>query len=194
MNTGSKSILNQVNDDFKWELSKSKNGISVYTRRVDYSNYKEFKGEVLVTANSEQVITLLKNIAGYKEWLPDCMESKRLKKIDELQQINYVLTDFPWPYDDRDLIYRFTLKDKKSEQIKILIENKPEYIQNRDGIVRIQSAKGLWLITPTSENKTKLVYQMHVEPGGYVPAWLANLKITDTPYGFLYNLRKQLEK
>ncbi|PLX23427.1 MAG: START domain protein [Marinilabiliales bacterium] len=192
---GSESMVNQINDDLDWELSKSKDGISVYTRKVSFSNYKEFKGEVVVVANPEQVISILKNIDGYKEWLPDCLESKMLKKMDESQQMNYIHTDVPWPYDDRDLIYKFTVTDKiNTKQIIISIENKPEYIESVNGIVRIPSAQGLWIITPTSKNKTKLVYQMHVEPGGYVPAWLANLKITDTPYGFLYNLRKQLEK
>ena len=53
---------------------------------------------------------------------------------------------------------------------------------------------GFWKLTPIAENKTKVEYQMHVEPGGYVPAWLANMKIVDTPYTFMYNLREQVEK
>ncbi len=60
-------------------------------------------------------------------------------------------------------------------------------------MVRIPKSTGFWTITPISENQTKLEYQMHVEPGGYVPAWLANLKIVDTPFTFLYNLREHIE-
>lgn len=182
------------NDD--WEISKNEDRISIYLRTVSYSNYKEFKGEMIVKSSCEDIIAFLQNIESFEKWLPDCKESKRLIKISEYQQINYVVTEVPWPYENRDIVYLFTVADKdpKTGQLKILIENKPGYIPEKSNIVRIPKSLGFWTFTPISENQTKVEYQMHVEPGGFVPAWLANLKIVDTPYAFLYNLRKQIEK
>jgi len=188
-------FVNQNNPNPEWNLSKSKDQISIYTRRVSYSNYKEFKGEVIVFAKPEDVINLLMNIDEFKHWLPDCLESKKLKQISNAQQINYILTEVPWSYEDRDIVYKFTIvgESLNSGEFRIFLENKPQYISGEKDVVRIPKSKGSWIITPLSDHKTKLVYQMHVEPGGYVPSWLANLKITDTPYAFLYNLREQLK-
>lgn len=189
-------FLNHETENTDWQLSKSKNQISVYTRKVDYSNYKEFRAEMTVTSKPEAIVTFLQNIDGYKEWLPDCLESRKLDQTSTTEQINYLVTDVPWPYDDRDLVYQFTVvaMDFKSGQLKILIENRPEYIPASKKIIRIPKSVGFWKLTPIAENKTKVEYQMHVEPGGYVPAWLANMKIVDTPYTFMYNLREQVEK
>lgn len=189
-------FLNHEIENTDWQLSKSKNQISVYTRKVDYSNYKEFRAEMTVTSKPETIVTFLQNIDGYKEWLPDCLESRKLDQTSTTEQINYLVTDVPWPYDDRDLVYQFTVvaMDFKSGQLKILIENRPEYIPVSKKIIRIPKSVGFWKLTPIAENKTKVEYQMHVEPSGYVPAWLANMKIVDTPYTFMYNLREQVEK
>jgi hypothetical protein len=190
----SNSLFNLKTEDNEWQLAKNKSDILIYTRKVSYSNYKEFKGEIVVSANSDKVVSILRNIEMYKDWLPDCLESKRIHYMDDKQQINYILTDVPWPYEDRDLAYEFKVEHKSAKTIEILIHNKPDDVPKKKGIVRIPSAEGRWTITSVNRSKTKLVYQMHVEPGGFVPAWLANLKITDTPYGFLYNLREQVEK
>ncbi len=189
-------FLNHEIENTDWQLSKSKNQISVYIRKVDYSNYKEFRAEMTVTSKPETIVTFLQNIDGYKEWLPDCLESRKLDQTSTTEQINYLVTDVPWPYDDRDLVYQFTVvaMDFKSGQLKILIENRPEYIPVSKKIIRIPKSVGFWKLTPIAENKTKVEYQMHVEPSGYVPAWLANMKIVDTPYTFMYNLREQVEK
>ncbi|MFC2152289.1 START domain-containing protein [Bacteroidota bacterium] len=189
-------LHSQETSNSDWQLAKTKDEISIYTRKVNYSDYKEFKAEMIVNSKPDAIVIFLQNIDGYKEWLPDCLESKKLYQISSTEQINYLITDVPWPYEDRDIIYRFkvTKKNSKSGQFRILIENKPKYLDLKKNIVRIPNSLGFWVITPISENQTKVVYQMHVEPGGYVPAWLANLKIVDTPYTFLYNLREQVEK
>jgi hypothetical protein len=193
LNSG--SLVNNA-EDTDWQISKSKKLILLYTRKVSYSDYKEFKGEMIVASNPEAIVKYLRNIDDYKDWLPDCLESKKLDAISASEQINYVLTDIPWPYEDRDLAYKFTLvpEDSITGQIIILIENRPDYIPFRKKIVRIPKSVGFWTLTPIGENKTKAEYQMHVEPGGYVPAWLANLKLVDTPFLFMYNLREQVEK
>jgi ribosome-associated toxin RatA of RatAB toxin-antitoxin module len=189
-------FFTRENKNSEWQLSKSKKQISVYTRHVNYSDYKEFKAAMNVKSNPEAIITLLRKINDYKIWLPDCLESKKLNNTNSTDQINYVLTDVPWPFEDRDIVYQFTVVEtnSKSKQITILIENIPDYIPVKKNIVRIPKSAGFWTIIPISDNLTKVEYQMHVEPGGYVPAWLANLKLVDTPFTFLYNLREQIEK
>lgn len=189
-------FYNQEPEKSDWVLSKSKNQISIYLRTVDYSSYKEFKGEMIVKSCPENIITFLTHIESFEEWLPDCKESKKLTQISNTEQINYVLTEVPWPYEDRDITYLFKVMEKNSNTGKVIIqiENRPEFIPFRNNTVRIPRSAGIWTFTPINKDYTKVEYQMHIEPGGFVPAWLANLKIVDTPYTFLYNLREQIEK
>lgn len=194
VNTGSLNVKTTENAD--WKLLRSSNQISIYARSVDYSNYKELKGEMIVKHKPDVIVSFLQNIDSFKEWLPGCLDSKKLNQISATEQINYILTDVPWPYNNRDLVYQFTIVTKNHipGQIKILIENKPEYIPFKKSIVRVPKTAGFWTITPVGENQTKLEYQIHLEPGGFVPAWLVNMKMDDSPYAFLYNLREQVEK
>ena len=35
---------------------------------------------------------------------------------------------------------------------------------------------------------------MHLDPGGGIPSWLANMFVSDTPYSTLLDLKKHVEK
>jgi hypothetical protein len=41
---------------------------------------------------------------------------------------------------------------------------------------------------------TAVTYQMHVEPGGLIPAWLANPFIKNVPFSTFKELRKIVQK
>jgi len=45
---------------------------------------------------------------------------------------------------------------------------------------------------PIGEYKTSVTYQVHADPGGAIPVWLANATAVDTPYDTLKNLRDYL--
>ncbi|NYT47065.1 MAG: hypothetical protein H0A75_05095 [Candidatus Methanofishera endochildressiae] len=44
-----------------WELAKQENGISVYTRNLANSDYPEFRGEMNIDANIDELLAFIEN-------------------------------------------------------------------------------------------------------------------------------------
>lgn len=88
------------------------------------------------------------------------------------------------------MVYHFQYITINSEQVRVNVTGMPEYIEPIEGIVRMAKANGYWLLTTLGTEKTSVTYQMHVEPGGLIPAWLANPFIVNVPFSTFKELRK----
>jgi hypothetical protein len=64
----------------------------------------------------------------------------------------------------------------------------------KPNVVRVADSKGKWVITPLSDGKVKIVYTLHADPGGSVPAWLSNMFATQGPAESFKKLKIQLQK
>jgi len=49
-------------------------------------------------------------------------------------------------------------------------------------------------MNPQPGGEVEVVYQVHTEPGGSVPSWLANKFVVEAPLNTLRNLRERAEK
>ena len=59
--------------------------------------------------------------------------------------------------------------------------------------MRIPYLSGYWLLEKQGANRTKVTYQVHADPGGSIPHWLANATAVNNPYETLKNMKKQLK-
>jgi hypothetical protein len=187
-------LLTQTVYSQGWELKEEKSGIKLYTRNVNGSNVKEFKGEVVVSCNLGGILTLIDDISSYPKWLYNCTYAERLKKITRSSGYTYSVLKTPWPLTDRDaVVYYEVTQDEQTKTVTISIKGTKDYIPLKDDKVRLPSVKGCWQLVPVKKNLTKVIYQLHCEPGGYIPASIINLYITETPYYNLRNLKKIVE-
>ena len=180
----------------KWVLEKKKAGIQIFLREVAGSGLKEFRGVTcLQNTRLASLVKLLDDTESYTEWLHKCKEAKLLKRISERERITYLVIDSPWPIRDRDSInYSIIHQDVKSLAIRIQIIGKKDFIGEKSGLVRIPMMKGYWLFKPLKDGTTMVVYQMHSDPGGSIPHWLANSSVIDIPYCTLLKLRAIVKK
>jgi len=174
-----------------WEIDKNEDGIKVYTQKVKGSDFKSFKAVVQVDASLEKVIKLLKDVDSYTKWFGYTETSKLLYQEEDVQYA-YLETILPWPYENRDMVYKIKVNQISSEVTKITLKGIPDYIPKKKKIVRMEKANGFFLLT-SSENKTEIVYEFHSEPGSNISPWLANSSIADLPFQTLSGLRKILE-
>lgn len=174
-----------------WEIDKNKEGIKVYTRIEDHSEFKSFKAVMMVAASTDELLKILKNADGFTSWYGFTKTSKLLKQ-ERGVQYNYVETIFPWPYSNRDMVYRMSIDTSIPRAIKITLKGIPDYIQDKKGIVRMEKAEGYILLKPM-EDKTEVIYVFHSEPGDNVPSWLANNSMAELPFKTLSGLRKILK-
>ena len=175
-----------------WEIDKNKQGIKVYTKFEKESDFKSFKAVITVSASIADIIEILKNADGYKKWYEYTKTSKLLKEEKDVQY-NYVETIFPWPYSNRDMVYRMAIQTNMHGAVKISLKGISDYIPEKRGIVRMKKAEGYILLQPI-DDKTEITYIFHSEPGSNVPSWLANNSIADLPFKTLSGLRKTLDE
>ena len=77
-----------------------------------------------------------------------------------------------------------------SSLLLIDIEVHPNYLKENENFVRIPFGKGLWRVKVTGQNQLNVMFQLQIDPGGNVPAWLANIFVTTTPTYTLKKLRE----
>jgi len=178
----------------EWELRKDSDGIKVFTRDVKGSSIQEFRGEVVAKSNLSTILSVIDNIADYPKWMYKCSYAERLKKVSESSGYSYSVLQQSWPVTDRDActFYNVT-QDSVTFVVTISIKGVSTYIPEKPDRVRMPKIKGSWQLIPVSKGVTKIVYQIHSEAGGEVPASLVNMFVTNTPYNNLLNLKKIVE-
>lgn len=177
----------------EWTLKKDKDGVQVYTRPVEGSPLKEFKGVVNIRSNAEAVKALILDLDTYTEWQHNCSSSRILHKNNENDLYSYSLTDAPWPVQDREAIVRTQVSEKEGV-ITLKMTATPDYIKSTEGVVRVPKMTGFWQITPKKDGMVEVIQQVHASPGGRIPDWLANSAVVDTPFQTLLNMKRRLER
>ncbi|MCW3070884.1 MAG: lipid-binding domain protein [Bacteroidetes bacterium] len=166
-----------------WHLKKFENGISVYTRNAQNSAFKELKSVCVLKTSLGSIVALLNDWDTYPQWVYKCGKSTTLKKISGAELIHYQTVVAPWPVDSRDFVVNVRLsQDPVSRIVKIVSSCRPDYIPKVPGYVRITEFSASWTLVPQKDGNVEVTYQLLVNPGGYVPAWLVNLAVVEGPY------------
>lgn len=177
-----------------WNLAKEAEGIRIFTRPVANSPLKEFRGEIELAVSPDKVVEVLRDANAFRKWMPDVVESKLLASTPN-DQYHYLENATPWPVSHRDGVYHFTYskgKGSNPDAVVVKVEAAPQYVPAKDGKVRIPKSDGYWFIEPTGTT-TKVTYQIHADPGGSIPNWMANATVVDTPLKTLKSLRTYLQ-
>ncbi len=182
-----------IGGDEGWKLKKNKNGIKVYLRKTSISTAYTFRGVVELEANLETVVGLIWDGERYTDWLVLCNESKFIEVISETEQILYTMNEPVWPIAKRDSICRRKIfQDPETKSVTVEMCGIPEYIPVRKGRVRIPVLMGYGKVTPKEDGKVELVYEVLIEPGGWIPNGLANLLVVNVPFRTLRNIQDMM--
>jgi len=177
-----------INDD--WQLKKVDQGISVYTRNPENSAFKELKAVAYIKTSISSIVALLYDFDDYPEWVYKCGKSSTLKIINENEFIHYQTVLAPWPVDNRDFVIHIKREQNKiTKVVTIRSYAIGNYIPAFPGYVRIMNFNASWVITPQKDGTVEIVYQLLVDPAGYVPAWIVNMVILDGPFDTMNNLK-----
>lgn len=172
-----------------WEQQFSKEGVSVWTRKISWSDYKEFKGETTVNGSLNEILSILDDINCYTKWVYNCIEAKQIKRESAFRGIRYTAIKAPWPVTDRDVVFEYTVSQNRTTKVVNIKLIGIKGVVPEKGRVRMTYMIGNYQLTPIGKNKTKVIYQSHNDPSGSVPTSIVNKMITDTPYNTLLNLK-----
>lgn len=179
----------------EWKLVKEKEGISVYTRKTELIDFKEFKGITDIDASVSSFLAVITDVDNLTNWVYSVINAKLLKQSSDTLLIYYAESKVPWPFDNRDAVYKEIIKwDEEKRTLKIDIECLPDYVKNKENIVRISYAQGYWEVQEVEKERIKITFQMLVDPGGTIPAWLANAFVIDSPFETLKGLKQVIQE
>jgi len=178
-----------------WELSKEEDGISVYTCKPEGSSFKAFNLETEIRVkNITAIAAAILDVKNYINWMPDTEEAKMIEKFDDSHDIHYVRTAAPWPVNDRDGVYeqKATWYEDENRVVVELWALKAYDYPKENKVVRMTKGSGFWEITEKGKGNFKLTYQYHPDPGGSIPAWLANTSVVNIPFEMTKNLKEMI--
>ncbi len=176
-----------------WELKRNEQGIRVYTRPVAGSPLLEFRGETIVNVPVEKATAFYERENELTEWFHRSKESKLIKKISDTESLLYLAADLPWPFFDRDGIYRRVKSvDPATGAVIYELHSAPDIYPPQKNRVRILYLNAEWRFTPLPDNRTQVNYRTHTAPGGYIPPLLLNRFVVSIPFKTLLKFRAQV--
>lgn len=179
----------------EWNLRKEKDGIKIYTRSIEGSSFDEFKGITTIEKSSlNDVLEVILDVKKYESLFPDCMNPKVLKQDGKYFDIHHIQVKAPWPVKNRDAVYeQKAVLDKNGKHAIISLKPLPDYIAEDKDFVRISEGSGFWELEEDDQKNVKIIYQFHGEPGGEIPAWVANSFVVSQPFETLKNLKNRVK-
>ncbi len=179
-----------INAQEEWELKRDKEGIKIYTRHVEGSNFKEFKGETQINASISALAAVFIDVEGMVDWIYDIKEVRLLEEQGDTVQVLYQETNVTWPFQNRDGIYSNSLSwDREKKLMRVDVGCHPDYLEEVKGKVRTSRANGYWEFKPGQDGRVHAVFSLHIEPGGSVPAWLSNSFVINSPFETMKKLK-----
>ena len=176
----------------EWQVAKDEEGIKVSLSEVPGSRYKAYRGVTVIKAPLAKVRAIQEDVVGACAWVHECQSQKLLKHAGG-EGWTYTRFNTPWPVTARDSVTHVITVEQPDGSVMRTLEGQPDYLPREQGYVRVTEVKGFWKLVPKGDG-TEVTYQVHTEPGGSVPSWLANKFVVDAPFNTLKGLRARAEQ
>lgn len=158
-----------------WERVYDREDLRVDRRDYRGSELDEIRGVVRLRASLNAVMALLRDADFNRQWVYRSSGARILESIGYSQAYVYGVVDAPFPMSDRDTVVRFDYQQNAvTQEIIVKIENFPEFIAPQPGLVRVPEIGGFWKLQAQEGGWVEVTYQVYGDPGGWIPAWLAN--------------------
>ncbi len=177
-----------------WELHKNVDGIQVYTRKQEHSNFKQIRIVTTTTNSISAVVSMLRDKGAFHNWVYACKNANYLKILNDTESVHYQYTSMPWPLSDRDAVIHTRIhQDSLTKVVTIGVKALSNYIGTKDKVVRVKKLDAQWTLRPDPLRKTvQIEYVLSINPEGELPAWVVNLGITDGPLKTIKKMKELL--
>ncbi len=166
--------------DGDWQTVVKGPPITVKNRALEGTEIKELWAEGEIAAPALDVQDALMDVSRLRSFMPYMKDAREIgDRLPDGSVFVYTLIDLP-VLGKRDYIVRLELKESLAADGTGAFRNEwhahPDHTPRRRDIVRITRDDGSWVITSRGDGSTCwAVYRFTVDPGGWVPAFAANL-------------------
>ena len=177
-----------------WKLEKQKNGINVFTKTMESSNFKAVKVEAILDGKLNKLDSIIRDVKNHNKWIYSTKDAYPIKYISSNEIIYYEQTTLPWPFKNRDVVIDMKLyMDTLRHTLTVHSQNADHVLPAKADIVRISFLTVDWNIKEDGKNNVAIQYSFTVDPGGSLSPWLVNLFAVSGPYETFSNLAKLLK-
>jgi hypothetical protein len=178
-----------------WQLQKNTDGIRIWTRESATSSFDEFKAEVVL----DHPVTVPASLAfapdTWAKWIGRVKSAWLIDRVGDGATLTNTLVAGTWPVADRDSPTRNTItQDPDSLTIIIQTFAEPAAAPPSRDAVRVTHLEGTWTFQPLGPQRTRVLWEVATQPGGDIPAVLANAVVVTQPFDTLKGLRKACQK
>lgn len=172
-----------------WKLELDEESIQVYTRTTTENDFVEFKGVTKLKTSLNSIVSLLEDTDACIQWVYKCINEQTLKIISPSEKYDYLLFDGS-PLSDRDSIVHITrTQDIKSKTVTFTITGVPDFIPEKQDIVRVPMINESWTLEPDNNGNTIITLKNISNPGGIIPYFITNYYGIYTPFNTILKLR-----
>lgn len=179
-------------DQRQWKLVSDRDDIKVYMAHNDDSRIKTFRGVMTIEMDDfYSPVAVLDDEEYLPRWLYLIREVHELRRRSAVDRDYRVVTKLPWPVADRDAGLHFQVRqDPKTSAIDIIFRSRDGILPVDPDYVRIPEMVGHFKSVPVGGRKMEVSFEVLLDPGGYIPAFLANFILKDIPYQSLQRFRR----
>jgi len=178
-------------DDQKiWELVQNTDAVRVFHKVPEKENIFEFKAITDLKSSFESPLQILKEIESYPKWLPSCQSIKKIKDYSDLRSLIYFVSKSPWPFQDRDIIAEYKMIPHSDQYVAVDIQavNSNSFPAYKN-FVRVDTFHAQLTLKQVDQETIRFIYQVQIDPGGSIPAFLARPVLGNQVYNAMINFR-----
>jgi hypothetical protein len=175
-----------------WKLISNEDSIALYSRELSGHSDLEFKGVCLVNQPLEVIGAVLSDIPSYPKWFFRCIESEKIpvENTSELNFYLYIAIDTPWPFSDRDVVYKAKVAIDYALG-KIVVQSTAlteQFVPLRRGYVRITDSEHQWILERVSSERTRITFINRTNAAGSFANYISDPGTRATTVYSLKNL------
>ncbi|MCO4761891.1 MAG: hypothetical protein KC502_10320 [Myxococcales bacterium] len=180
----------------KWQFVTSGEGVRVYNFPEKGRSVPRFRGVATIDAPALQLLAILGDVQRSCEWNTACKHSILLSRTDDLRMVFHNRLKAPWPVSDRDAILKTNASISADGSVVRATFRAIRYAKRppASGVVRFPRLIGQYKMTVISPTRTRVVYTIDSDSGGWLPGWMVRYATKNVPIGTLAGLRKQARR
>lgn len=178
-----------------WQEIYTEDEVVVSKMDVEGSRFVAFKGDTVYDAPLSKVLYVLLDNEHRTEWVGRLYTNHIVEQTTPFDYVLYQAFELPAIFANRDYVYHgVATRDADSGVVKLKMSSvehpdAPETVGVRATLVNSQ-----YVLTPVSDDKTRVEVEIMTDPQGRMPAWLVNMIQRSWPLDTLNGVRRQLDK
>ena len=185
-------INNLYGKELTWEKVQYEKGVTVYEATI--SDRIAFRGVGKIMGNPEDLISIIENSSGWKNWIENLKSGKLIEKINPNHKVFYQSISSPFPVTDRDVVYESKIFREAPNQVRIEMKSVTHPKAPKSIGVRMNIIFTRYIIETMKEGTMRVTFETLSESGGALPDFLVNWASESYPITLFEGLRRELNK